>query len=765
MTSTFKKTYVSDELYNHVVDYLRDGIVLVEYEELTYLNSTSEYSLNNGNIIDIISIEGINNDGFYVPPDGTYNGISALDLDVDFTLTYSGVETTDKNGNILYDKLNFINNNTFENNSKIYISYRYYDANKVTNITNFETGSVAGMFARNIANMLEQVYQINNRTYEAGFLSLATGQDLDNHADGWGLTRNTGTLASGVARVSIAASGTDLTVNNNFAFVSAVSGEELIFRPIGVVDGSSFTVPAGGSSDFIVQATQVGAKYNIGANTITELYRSSALTDEVTEDTSITVINPVLNTDGTVNSFTGGTDLENDLDLRNRIYRTANKLGRSSLPAMIAALEDLDFVSNAKIIDYETNPELDADTFYVYAVGNSGLKLLTDATSKSRLRSEINEYRPIGTQFSILSPMGSFIEFSGTVTLRQDDNNVINDVINEVQTNITNYINNLKIGEDVIYSEIIEQAMIVAGVYKFDIDKLNYTEFANNPYAFDNISQKIIDNTTGTPDIDWYRQEFKFLPSFRSEAKLYEGNSTFTMTHSDIINSPTPYVLLAIDDGNGNYIRDPSYATNWYDSNSDTTITINTTAGAGVSRTLVQDVDYLNFYYETETTKEIDKIRVRLSNNYSGTESGTVALFVYSGAGTAATLVDSGTINVTAGVQDYSVALTGGSLTVSSPQTETYYAILSGVSTPSGTYISLPVSQSGTAGNLSTFLYQGDAGTNYNSGTLIANVTPLLHTVIETSGTADVPIENKAQTPDVAVVYDIDIGYNLISED
>jgi hypothetical protein len=41
----------------------------------------------------------------------------------------------------------------------------------------------------------------------------------------------------------------------------------------------------------------------------------------------------------------------------------------------------------------------------------------------------------------------------------------------------------------------------------------------------------------------------------------------------------------------------------------------------------------------------------------------------------------------------------------------------------------------------------------------------LLHTIITTSGTADIPIEKKAQTPDVAVVYDIDLSYNLISRD
>ncbi|MHC4374411.1 MAG: baseplate J/gp47 family protein, partial [Planctomycetota bacterium] len=676
-------------------------------------------------------------------------------------------QTTDPKNNVLYSNLVFNNASQFKNNSKVFVSYKYYDSTRLSNITNFQTGSVAGMLARNLANQLSNLYQINNRTYEAGFLSLAKGNDLDNHADGWGLTRQNGAFATGIIKLTIGSGGTTLVVNNNYVAVSAIAGQTLGFQITSPVTGFSYETAPGTSSYYNVQAVAIGSKYNIGANTVSILYNSASFATDVTADANITVSNPILTNDGLLNTFSGGQDIETDDDLRTRIYRKANKLGRASLPAMKAALEDLDFVKNVKILDYETNPDLDADTFYVYAVGDSGLKLLTDTTSKTNLRNEINEYRPVGTQFSILSPMGIFINFSGTATLFQEDGINTTETLSAIETNITNYINDLQIGEDVIYSQLIEEAMIVPGVYKFEINKLDYTEFATNPYAFNNTDQKIIDNTTGTPTKQWYRQDFKWLPSLKTETKLYDGNTTYTMTYSDIVNSPSPYVLLSIQDSDGNYIRDPSYTTNWYTSNSDSTITINVNAGTGVGRTLATNVDYLTFYYENAGTDTIDKLRVKLSNNYStASHSGSVELYIYSGSSSPTDLVDQATITILSGTRDYEVTLDGGSLTVDDARTGVYYAIFSGINTSSGTYISLPVSLSGTTGALNTQLYSGAGSTAITStGKLVPNVSPLLHTIITTSGTTDIAIEKKAQTPDVAVVYDIDLSYNLISRD
>lgn len=766
-TSTFKITKTVDDIYEEIVDYLAFGIATVEFEELTFVHGTTQYTLNNDNIIEIISIEGVNTNGYYVPPFGSFNNVTSLIENVDYNLTFSGAESFDLKDNTLNKYLNFPNSTLFENNSKIYISYKYYDSNKVSNITNFQTGSVANMLARSVATSMSNLYATNNRTYDAGFLSLAIGQDLDNHADGWGLERDSGSPATGVVRVTVSSSGTAVNILSNYSFVSYVAGQSLIFtNPTPANEGDGTSVAAGTSKDFIVTSNQNGVKYNIGANSITNLYTSPSLQTEVS-NANVTVTNPILKADGSINTFTGGTDKETDIQLRTKIYNKAFKLGRSSSPALKAALEDLGFVNDVKVIDYEVNPQLDADTFYIYAAGKDGIKLLTDNASITSMRDVIDDYRPIGTLFQILSPMGIFIDFSGTITVEAKDSTNVSSIKNSVKNNITNYIQGLKVGEDVIYSQIIEEAMKVAGVYKFDIGKLNYTEFANNPFSFDNTTYKILDNQTGTPVSKWFLQDFKFLSTFRTEIVDYLGNSTFTTTYSGIANSPAPYVHLAINDGNDNYVRDPSYATNWHTSNTSTQIVIDPNAGSSVSRTLASGVDKLKLYYETHSTTTINKFRIRLGNNYSGTQSGVVRAFVYSGTNSPSTLVSSGTITVTSGVQDYEFALATGDFTVTDPVNQEYFLILSGVSTPSGTYISLPVSQSGTRGMLNTILASGASGSaNYSSSnfSVIGNTTAKLHTVITTSGTSDVPSENFALTPDVAVVYEVNIDHNVITD-
>jgi hypothetical protein len=289
MSSTFKKTYSSDELYEQIVEYLRDGIVQVEYEELTYLQSTSTYTLANDNITEITAIEGINKDGYYIPPTGTFNNVSALVNNNDYQLTYSGTQTTDPKNNVLYSNLVFNNASQFKNNSKVFVSYKYYDSTRLSNITNFQTGSVAGMLARNLANQLSNLYQINNRTYEAGFLSLAKGNDLDNHADGWGLTRQNGAFATGIIKLTIGSGGTTLVVNNNYVAVSAIAGQTLGFQITSPVTGFSYETAPGTSSYYNVQAVAIGSKYNIGANTVSILYNSASFATDVTADANITV--------------------------------------------------------------------------------------------------------------------------------------------------------------------------------------------------------------------------------------------------------------------------------------------------------------------------------------------------------------------------------------------------------------------------------------------------------------------------------------------
>lgn len=760
--STFINYRSKDDIYQIIADYLAKGYVTVDLEKLTFIQGTQEYSLQNGNIISINSIEGIGDDGHIIPPSGTFNGVSSLVEGSDYTLTRTSVNT-DEYGVDLYDKIKFTDSQLFENNSTVYISYTYYDPNRVSSITNFSTGSVISMLTKAIATELSNLYSINERLYNAGSVATAIGDDLDNHGEIWGITRDEGSPASGTVLVTISSSGSDLSVTTTTAFVASLAGENLVFTP--TVGG---TVSAGTSVEFDVVSVNNGYKYNVGSNSISRIYSSVDLSSELT-DQYTTVTNNPLKLDGSSNLFSGGTNRETDEEYRNRIYLQSQKVGRGTKDSIKSAVENLDIVSSVRIINFDDNKDISNGIFYVQAVGNTGYKLLTDTASTTKINQVVDDYKPIGHSYGLQHPMAVMIKLSGTVII--DDLNYPNNstIVSSVKSKLTEYINNLGLGEDVLYSELVSKAMSVGGVYDFVIDDFEYTEFASNPLYLNTSSYRISDNESGSgTTYTVYYQDIKFMSHGRTDTITYSGSNTFTTQYTPVVDSPTPSVYLAIDDGTGNYIRDPAYSIDWYQSNSTSGVTINSGAGNSLNRVLVSGVDKLNIYYETADTDTINGIRVKLHGEFnSGTTSGTVKVEIWSGVSSPAsgTILESGTITVLSGTDDYEVTFSTP-LTVGDAE-KTYYVVLSGTSSlASGSYISLPVSSSGTVGAQNTSLYSGSS-TDLSSGTMtvIPNATSMLHTRIINSGISNVDIEGNASIPDIAVIYSIDIGSTIKTEE
>jgi uncharacterized phage protein gp47/JayE len=747
MSSTYRDKKSEDDVFDLISNYLQKGYVQVELEEITFEQGTTQYTLANGNLVSIISIEGIDNDGNSVPPEGSFNGVSALLENTDYTLTRTAVET-DPFGVDLYDTITFTDPNQFVDSSTVYITYIYYDSVRVSRLTNFSNGSVNALIARAFSVQLSNLYNINERAYNAGFVTLATGTDLDNHAEFWGLTRDTGTFASGSVQVSVASGADDFTVTNNTAFVAAVAGENIIFNA--TVGG---TVAADSTVQFDVEAIAVGYKYNVGANSITRIYQDNTLGNLIT---GATVTNPVIKLNGSLNTFQGGSDAESDTALRQRILRQSAKLGRGTEPAIEAALEDLDTVSDARILYDKEN-----DIVYITAVSNIGAKLLTDTSSIATLNETIIDYAPVNATYVIQHPVPIMIKFSGTVNLLEDDYNNRSVITYAVSGVIDEYIQNLGIGKDILYSEMIKRAMQINGVFDFNIGEVFYSEFASNPIAFDDNVVKLTTNS----GVNVAYQEFRFVPTGRVDTVVYSGSATFTTDYSEVVNSPTPYVYLAIDDGTGNWIRNPAYLVDWYTSNTETSITLDENAGSGVGRTLVSGVDSLNLYYHSASTTHINGFRVKLYGGFvSGTVSSDVEWAIYSGTTSpdTAQLLKSGTITVLSGSADYEVEF-ASPLIVADPEVDHYLAF-SGIGTVSGTeYVGLPTSASGTLGSINTKIYSGSvADIVAGSMTLVPNKIGMLHTLLIQSGVENIVVEDSGYNPDVPVIYSVNIGYNLV---
>ena len=370
MSSTFKGIKTKDEIREDMIGYLRDGIAHTEYETISFVAGTADYTLvgdgvpSGTSLIEITAIEGLSDDGNWIPSEGSFNNVSALVEDTDYSLIRaSGVVSPV--GTELYQQLRFTDANVFRHASNFYVSYKYYDSEKLAVMTNFNTGSIIGAIVESVSQRLANDYVLQERVYNSGHLELAQGSDLDRHGTIWGLERQVDGFSQGI--VTVTNDGADITIDNNSAFVSFVGGESLVFN---AVTGGS--VASGTSVNFTVQADQTGVRYNVGSNSIVKLYTDAFFDVEVT-GVDVTVTN-TSTVDGASNLFSGGANDETDDDFRVRITNQTKRLSRGTNVAIGAAVESLDIVDDVVVTGWAENKSVGTDVFYVMPIKDSGYK-------------------------------------------------------------------------------------------------------------------------------------------------------------------------------------------------------------------------------------------------------------------------------------------------------------------------------------------------------------------------------------------------------
>lgn len=102
-------------------------------------------------------------------------------------------------------------------------------------------------------------------------------------------------------------------------------------------------------------------------------------------------------------------------------------------------------------------------TYFDGLIQNTQLHVDGDTTD----RTNYPGYRAAGVQVRVLSPTIVQLSFTANITVLQGYSQTT--VAAAVSTAIQGYINNLEIGEDVIYAELVERAMGVTGMYNLNI--------------------------------------------------------------------------------------------------------------------------------------------------------------------------------------------------------------------------------------------------------------------------------------------------------
>lgn len=686
-----------DTIYNEIVEQVRDGVVVKEREAFIFSSDQNDYLLDGAgsgsiSIVSVTNIEGIRNDGFYAHPTETFNGIEPWVEDTDFVLSGSSENVAPSTagiiaGNTLYDYIVWQGTDKPKDGTVFYVSYKYYDNNKTINPNrpiSFSPGAIGDSFANAFSNIVGNMYNELDNSHNQGHLQTATGEDLELHGENYDVGKYRSTPSTGYVEITNNTGGDlDITTSNRFI----TSG----FNAIIFIPQESKTIGDGSSDVVLVQSSEEGFTQNVGISTINQLFETSEL--------AIRVDNVVINNPGTIagntNLFNDGANVESDNAYRDRIQGAKNKRGTATKSAIAGAVQNLSSVRQARIYDFEDKKSIAKPDIQVFVVGQTD-KIIKDPVILSNIGFEVQEVKSAGIQYTTITPMGVYIDILGSVFVDRAFSTQKSSIISEVSTAISNYINDLNVGEDVVYSKMIEEAMRISNVEKVVFEEIKYSEYAFHPYDQTVSFQMYASGSDGDGIYDRpYGQQFFKLAKGYQDVFLYEGVDTFTTSGSQISSAITPSVYIGIQDQAGAWVRDPQYLIDWYSSFGTNTITIDSSAGDAAGVSIINGTTQLIFNYESYENHDIDGIRLLMSGSIgSGASFADVEISLWSGTSepTDKIVGTSGTVSVIAGSNEYEIIF--GATHTLSGSVNAHWVVASGVTVDtelSGTSIHIPL--------------------------------------------------------------------------
>jgi len=680
---TILNTKNREELRGEMVDQAQSGIVLIERESVIYDSSTDSYRLLGSgetdiSIVSIISVEGLQNDGFYKHPTETFQGIGIWTSGSDYILSgsvptvapsYAGTLA----GTTLYDFFVW-KTNLPKDQSEFLVTYTYFDNQKVANPnrpTSYADGSLANAFLSAFSTIVGNMYNELENSHKQSFIATATGQDLRLHGEIYDQEPFDASPSSGSVEL-INYTDEDFEITGAIRFTTdgivPVSFKATSFNPIPASGGGGV-----GVGIITVESTLTGFTQNIGVNNISRVYNDVGLTDLVAV-TDITVSNPgVIN--GSSNIFNQGSNEEADEAFKKRLTSTINKRGNATKAAIEGAINTLPSIATSRVYDWEDKKSVAPKNFQVFVVGATD-KILTDPTLTASISQEINDVKPVGTRSIIQTPMGVYVDIVADIFIERQYYADRTNIAQLVSTALTTYVNDRAVGQDVLYSKIIEEAMKVARVKNFTISSLRASEYAFHVYE---PSNTFLIYGSGATDDNAFAQQFTKMARGYRDVYLYEEVALFTTSGTQISGEVTPSVFIAIQDNNNIWSRDPQYALDWYSSNGIGDITIDENAGSGAGVFLVSGTTQLLFDYESYQTHTIDGVRVLLSGAISGSDI-PMGIGIFSGASEPELIaLASGSFTAVDGIKEYTITFPAITLDAG---TNDFWLVISGTTVP-----------------------------------------------------------------------------------
>lgn len=320
------------------------------------------------------------------------------------------------------------------------------------NVDTSET-SFLGKFIRNASWDEAELWERIEEVYFSAFVNFSEGTDLDNVGQYLTITRRPAVRSKGFIKIK----GTPKTLVPNGFKLATKSG--IVFETTDFAE-----IGESGYVDVPIRSVEAGKNTNVLANEITE------------------IINPTYGIDEIVNvdSTEGGLDLESDKEFRDRYKKSYSRGGGSTVPALTAALLDIDDVVDVEVkenVSMETIDGIPPKSIACYIYGGSDEEIAqTIYENKSAgieafgstykyIQDDKGNKHKIGFTRAELVSVYVNIKLKKGVDYKGDDaikRAIMNYIGGTDDDNIT--YSGLKLGEDVVLSKVIGTIMCLGGV-------------------------------------------------------------------------------------------------------------------------------------------------------------------------------------------------------------------------------------------------------------------------------------------------------------
>ncbi len=272
---------------------------------------------------------------------------------------------------------------------------------------------------------------------DQAFLTTASGEYLDRHALDRSIEKKPAVVAQGTLLFNRAeAASYDLAIPTGT--LCAISGD----AQAQYQTTKPSIIRAGSTEGFAYAESVNGGKiYNAAPNTITTLITSP--------EGIISVTNP--------EAFYGGEDEENIESYRERVIATMSDISNGTNYAFFKTIaENFDGVFSASIYRDDEDPT----HIYVYVWGKDSA---VPSATISELEALLKSYREINTTIDVVSATQRTVDVPIGVKINKGFDTVT--VLDHCKTLVTDYINNLKVGEDLYISSLTKLLLENAEIY------------------------------------------------------------------------------------------------------------------------------------------------------------------------------------------------------------------------------------------------------------------------------------------------------------